>query len=338
PLPSRFINLGENGLPTDTTINENGRTSVRQNQDEFRKFQQDHTVSYDSVFNNNHRINAVVGFTSLYEGSTNLNGSRTDTTLNIPRDPQFWYLGIADQSNPGNFNGGGAENAVLGYLARVSYGFKDRYLLNASIRRDGSSRISPKNRYRTFGAIGAGWVISEESFFNNVKSIDFLKLRGSWGTVGNTNGLGRNYFEPNLVQSGIGVFGDNIFTSVAPEFLPDPNLKWETTRGIDIGLDLRAFSGRFSAEADFYNRKTVDLITRITLPGSSGNVTYFTNLGSISNKGIEISLGWNDRIGEDFTFNISPNFSYNKNNVESLGSDFNFTLTGNGGINRTITG
>ncbi|OAQ39101.1 SusC/RagA family TonB-linked outer membrane protein [Pedobacter psychrophilus] len=338
PLPNRFINLAEGNAPTDTTINVNGRTSVRQNQDEFRKFQQDHTVSYDSIFNNKHRINAVVGFTSLYEGSTNLSGSRTDTTLNIPRDPQFWYLGIADQINPGNFNGGGGENAILGYLARVSYGYGGKYLLNASIRRDGSSRISPENRYRTFGALGLGWVLSEENFLKNSEKIDFLKIRGSWGTVGNTNGLGQNYFEPNLVQSGVGVFGDNIFTSVTPAFLPDPNLKWETTRGVDVGLDLRAFKNKFSAEIDLYNRKTVDLITRITLPGSSGNITYFTNLGSISNKGVEVALGYNDKIGKDFTFGISPNFSYNKNNVESLGNDFNFTLTGNGGVNRTITG
>src|SRR5690606_22427292 len=162
---------------------------------------------------------------------------------------------------------GGAENATLGYLGRVSYGFQNKYLINASIRRDGSSRISPENRYRTFGAIGLGWVLSEETFLENSEKINFLKLRGSWGTVGNTNGLGRNYYEPNLVQSGVGVFGDNIFTSVSPAFLPDPNLKWETTRGLDVGLEVRAFNNRFSADIDLYNRKTVDLITRITLPG-----------------------------------------------------------------------
>ncbi len=338
PLPSRFINLGEGSAPTDTTINDKGRTGVRQSQDEFRKFQQDHTISYDPKLGKDHRLNAVIGVTSLYEGSTNLNGSRTDTSLNIPRDPQFWYIGISDPSNPGNYNGGGAENATLGYLGRVSYGFQNKYLINASIRRDGSSRISPENRYRTFGALGIGWVLSEETLFENAEKIDFLKLRGSWGTVGNTNGLGQNYYEPNLVQSGVGVFGDNIFTSVSPAFLPDPNLKWETTRGLDIGLELRAFNNRLSADIDLYKRETVDLITRITLPGSSGNVTYFTNLGSIANKGIEVALGWNDRIGKDFTINFSPNFSYNINNVESLGNDFNFTLSGNGGVNRTITG
>ncbi len=338
PMPNYFINLGENGVATETTINQNGRTSVRQSQDEYRKFQQDHTLSYEKLINKDHRINAVIGFTSLYEGSTRLSGNRTDTVLRIPNDPRFWYIGTVDAIMPGNYDGGGAENAVLGYLGRFSYAYKDRYLVNASIRRDGSSRISPANRYRTFGALGLGWVVSEENFFANVKGIDFLKLRASWGTVGNTNGLGRNYFEPNLVQSGVGVFGENIYTSVSPAFLPDPNLKWETTRGIDLGLDVRAFNNRFTAEVDVYDRKTVDIISRITLPGSSGNVTYFTNLGTISNRGVEVALGWNNKIGQDFTFSVSPNFSYNKNKVESLGNDFNFTLTGNGGVNRTISG
>lgn len=336
PLPNRFINLGEGTTPTDTTVNINGRTSVRQNQDEFRKFQQDHTISYDSLFNNTHRINAVIGFTTLYEGNTKISGSRTDTTLNIPRSPEFWYLGISQASNPNTLDGTGDENAQVGYLARVSYGYKDKYLLNASIRRDGSSRISPENRYGTFGAVGLGWVITEEDFFK-VNTIDFLKLRASWGTVANAQGVGRNYFEPVLRTSGVGVFGENVYASATPDYLPDPNLKWEVTRGIDLGVDLRAFNSRLSGEFNIYDRTTKDIISRITLPGAAGSIAYLTNLGSISNKGLEVALGWNDKIG-DFSYGISPNFSINKNKVESLGNNFNFTLFGNDNVNRTITG
>lgn len=338
PLPNRFINLGENGIATDTTINVNSRTSVRQSQNEFRKFQQDHTVSYDSVFNKNHRINAVVGFTSIYTGNTSLSGSRTDTTLNVPRNPDLWYLGIIGASNPNGLGGGGDEFAQLGFLGRVSYGYKDKYLVNASIRRDGYSRISPANRYGTFGAVGLGWVVSEESFFKNQNVVDFLKFKAAWGTVGNANGLGSNRFEPRLNNSGTGVFGDNVFPSAAPEFLPDPNLRWETTRGIDVGVDLRAFKSRLSAEINLYDRTTKDIITAITLLGSSGSGSFVTNLGSISNKGIEVSLGWNDKIGDDFTFNVTPNFSYNKNKVVSIGNTIDFTLIGNGGANRTVSG
>ncbi len=338
PLPNRFINLGEGGIATDTTINPASRTSVRQSQNEFRRFQQDHTVSYDSVFNKVHRFNAVVGFTSLYTGSTSLSGSRTDTTLNVPRNPDLWYLGIVNASNPNNLNGGGDESAQIGYLGRVSYGYKDKYLINASIRRDGFSRISPANRYGIFGALGLGWVISEESFFKKQNVVDFLKFKAAWGTVGNSNGLGSNRFESRLNNSGTGVFGENVFPSSRPAFLPDPNLKWETTRGIDVGLDLRAFKSRLSAEINLYDRTTKDIITAITLLGSSGAGSFITNLGDISNKGIEVALGWNDRIGNDFTFGVSPNFSYNKNKVVSIGNTIDFTLIGNGGANRTISG
>ncbi|WP_207424910.1 SusC/RagA family TonB-linked outer membrane protein [Desertivirga brevis] len=338
PLPNRFINLGEGTTATDTTVDQNGRTSVRQNQDEYRKFQQDHTISFDSLFNKNHRINAVVGFTTLYEGSTRLSGSRTDTTLNIPRNPEFWYLDISQAANPNALGGAGDENAQIGYLARVSYGFKDKYLLNASIRRDGSSRISPANRYGTFGALGLGWVVSEEGFFKDAKIVDFLKLRVSWGTVANAQGVGRNYFEPVLRTSGVGVFGENVYASATPDYLPDPNLKWEVTRGVDFGVDLRAFNSRLSGEFNVYDRTTKDIISRITLPGAAGGIAYLTNLGSIANRGVEVALGWNDNVGDGFRYGISSNFSYNKNKVESLGNNFNFTLFGNDNANRTISG
>lgn len=338
PLPYYFINLGEGTTPTDTTINQNVRTSVNQRQEEFRKFQQDHTLTFDSTFNNSHRINAVVGFTTVYESSTNISGNRTDTTLNIPRHPDYWYIGIVDPSMPGNYSGGGGENAAMGFLGRVSYSYNNKYLINASYRRDGISRLSPANRWGNFGSIGLGWVISEESFFDGITAIDFLKLRGGWGTVGSAQGIAGNIFRPGLSTTARGIFGDNIYTSVAPAYVPDPNLKWEVVRGIDLGLDLQAFRRRLNVEVNLYDRSTFDIITSVTLPSAAGGYPFRTNLGTISNKGIEVSLGWNDQIGEDFTYNLSPNFSYNRNKVESIGDNISFLLTGNEGANRTITG
>ncbi len=335
PLPYSYISIGENGAPDNITRDENANTSVRQNSNQYRKFQQDHTLSYDSVFNNKHKINAVVGFTTLYEDNTVLSGSRTDTTLNIPNDPSFWYVGVVEPNNPTSLSGGGGQTAQVGYLARVSYSYANKYLVNASIRRDGYSRISSANRYGTFAALGLGWVISEESFFDN-KFVDFLKLRASWGGTGNGLGVDRNFFEPTLTIEGAGVFGENIYSSKRPAYLVDPNLKWETTEGLDFGIDARALNGRLSIEANYYDRTTKDIISRITLPNNSKR--YVTNLGTISNKGVEVAIGWNDKIGNDFTYSISPNFSYNKNRVESLGDNFNFTLTGNDGVNRTVTG
>ena len=200
------------------------------------------------------------------------------------------------------------KNLICLILARVNYSYNNKYLVNLSFRRDGSSKFSPENRWGTFGSVGLGWVISSEDFFNNVKDINFLKLRGAWGTVGSGLGLPSNLYLPGLNTAGVSVFGDNIYGSVTPAYVPDPNLHWEVVRGIDIGIDARAFRNRLNAEITFYDRTTKDILTRLTLSGTAGNYDYLTNLGTISNKGIEVSLGWNDKIGKDFTYGISGKF------------------------------
>jgi len=206
-----------------------------------------------------------------------------------------------------------------------------------SFRRDGSSKFSSENRWGTFGSIGLGWVISSEAFFNNVKHINFLKLRGAWGTVGSGLGLPANLYLPGLNTAGVSVFGDNVYGSVTPAYVPDSNLHWEVVRGIDVGIDARALRNRLNTEITYYDRTTKDILTRLTLLGTAGNYEFLTNLGTISNKGIEVSLGWNDKIGSDFTYGVSTNFSYNKNKVESIGDNFNFEILGNAGVNKTVT-
>lgn len=337
PLPFTFINLGERNTETERVLDRNIRTGVNQRQDEFRKYQQDHTLTYDTTFNQVHKITALAGFSSIYTGSTSLSASRRDTTLNIPNDPNFWYLNIINNSNPAaSVGGGGAESAQLSYFGRLNYAFDSKYLVNLSIRRDGISKFAPANRWGTFGSVGLGWVISDEEFFTNFKTIDFLKFRTSWGTLGNSNGFGENLYLPGLNTSDVGVFGDNVFTSVTPAYIPDPNLRWEVIRGFDIGLEAKAFNYRLSADIALYDRTTRDIITSVTLPNET--LPYRTNLGTISNKGIEVAIGWNDKVGSDFTYSISPNFSYNRNKVESIGNNFNFELLGNGGANRTRSG
>lgn len=336
PLPFSFINLGEGAIPTTTTYDNSIKTSVNQSEANYRKFQQDQTLTYETTINKDHKLTALAGFTTLYTGSQSLNGNRRDTTLNIPNNPDFWYLDIANIANPGNYGGGGSESAQESYFGRVNYSFKNKYLLNASIRRDGISKFAPENRWGTFGSVGLGWVISEEQFFkDHVKGLDFLKLRGSWGTLGNAQGFGENLYLPGLNITDVGVFGNNVYPSVSPAYVPDPNLHWEVIRGLDIGMEFQAFKSRLNGDVTYYDRTTKDILTRVPLPAISSYL--LTNLGTISNKGIEISLGWRDKIG-DFSYSFTPNFSYNKNNVESIGDNFNFQISGNGGVNRTNSG
>jgi TonB-linked SusC/RagA family outer membrane protein len=335
-LPFNFVNLGEGAAATTTTYDNSVRTSVSQEQSESRRYQQDHTLSYETRLGNGHSINAVAGFTTIYSRSSFVNGTRRDTAVNVPDDPDFWYLGVVNVNNPISNGGGGSESAIAGGFARVGYNYQGKYLLNATIRRDGSSKFAPANRWGTFGSIGAGWVVSDEAFFSKVKGIDFLKLRGAWGITGNANGFADNLYKPGIQNASTAIFGDNIYTSIQAAYIPDPNLRWETVRGLDIGFDIRAINNRLNAEFTFYDRTTTDILTAVTLPNETRS--YFTNLGKITNRGVEVNVGWNDRIGKDLTYGVSANFSYNNNVVNSIGDNFNFAIIGNGGANLTTSG
>lgn len=336
-LPFRLLHVGENDAPDEFFYDETVRTSVNQSQSESYRYQQDHTLNYDKNFEGGHRLNVMAGFTTLRWGGSNVSGSRQDSTLNIPDDPNLWYLGIVNVNNILGNGGGGNLEANVGGFARLSYGFQDKYLLNATIRRDGSSRFAPQNRWGTFGSIGLGWVASEEGFFqDNIRGIDYLKFRGTWSRLGNANGVSPNLYLQGLSNAATAVFGDNVYTAVRNAYIPDPNLRFEVVQEKGIGMELRAFNNRFNTEIDLYDRRTDGILTSFPLPG--GQLPYFTNLGEISNRGIELSLGWNDAIAQDFTYSLSGNFSYNKNMVESIGNDTNFQITGNSGVNLTNTG
>jgi TonB-linked SusC/RagA family outer membrane protein len=337
PLPFTIINIGENGGATTNYTDPTARTGVRQNAEEFRRYQQDHTLTYDKQLDGGHHITAVAGFTTLYNSQTLLGGSRTDSTLNVPNAPDYWYLGIVNENNIINNSGTGSEESNVGGFARLSYAYENKYLLNATIRRDGSSKFAPENRWGTFGSIGLGWVISEEEFFSKaVKSINFLKIRAAWGRLGNSNIGGNNLYQAGLTTSSTAVFGENVYGAVQPAYTPDPNLHFEIVQGTDIGLDIRALDNRLNTELNVYNKTTEGILTSYPLPG--GLPPYFTNLGKITNKGIEANVSWNAKIGDDLTYGLSANFSYNQNTVNSIGNATNFQILGNGGINVTESG
>ncbi|MCT1525403.1 SusC/RagA family TonB-linked outer membrane protein [Sphingobacterium hotanense] len=337
PLAARFIYLGENGGEDTFFQDDRVFTSVNQRSEEFRRFQQDHTLTWDKSFNEDHRLTAVGGFTTVFNDNTALEGSRRDTSTNVPPTSDFWYLDIINQdSNPkGSYSGRGSQNTVVGAFARASYAYKNRYLLNATVRRDGSSKFAPKNRWGTFGSVGLGWVLSEEAFFENIEKINFMKLRFAWGKLGNQNGVPDNVYLPGLVNANTAIFGDNIYTSVKADYIPDPNLHWEIVQGMDLGLDIKAFNNKFNAEINLYDRTTKDILTILTLPATDDR--YFTNLGEITNRGIEVSMGWNNQM-DDFRYGVNANYSYNKNFVNSIGDNVNFRILGNDGANVTETG
>jgi len=202
--------------------------------------------------------------------------------------------------------------SFLSYFARANYKFKDKYLLSLSGRVDGSSRFGADNRYGFFPAASAGWIISEESFMSNDKVIDFLKLRASYGLTGNAE-IG-NFAALGLYTGGSGYAG---VPGQSPSQLENPDLRWEQTAQLDVGIDFGFFNSRITGQLDYYIKKTNDLLLNVNLPGNSGFRTQTRNVGELENKGFEIVLNSENLVG-DLKWSTSFNFSVNRNKILDL--------------------
>ena len=303
------------------------KTQVSENDQTYRKFQQDHILTFRKNFGP-HGLTATAGFTSYYFGNFNRFGVAkpytTGNALPIPNDKRFWYLsnGFEDPTTSLASSSQG-ENSSVSVLGRILYNYKGKYLLNASIRNDASSQIPEKNRNQTFWAVGAAWEISKEKFMQNIKPINYLKLKGSVGVLGNqsTYGVSSNYPSyPNLVNNASAVFGTYIYNAAVPAYEVNPDLKWETVHAKEIGVELVALNNRLHFEANYFNRTTKDLMTYISL-GSLGLKDKLTNGGSIRNMGEEFTASWAQKLNKDFSVNIGGNITFLKNKVLTLSPD-----------------
>lgn len=200
----------------------------------------------------------------------------------------------------------------LSYFSRATLSFLDKYLLKGSIRYDGSSRFGSENRYGWFPAASAGWIISEEDFLADSGTVSLLKLRGSWGITGNA-GIG-NFASLGLFSGG----AYNKISTLYPSQLGNPELKWERTSQVDIGLDFGFFNNRLSGEVDYFVKKTNDLLLNQPVPGTSGFPSITRNVGSMSNKGFEFVLNTKNFVSEDFKWDTSFNLSTLDNEVTDL--------------------
>ncbi|MCU7550160.1 TonB-dependent receptor [Chitinophagaceae bacterium LB-8] len=215
------------------------------------------------------------------------------------------------------------ENTLISILGRVSYDFAGKYLVNAAVRRDGLSVWAPGNKWATFPSVSAGWRLDQENFMKNLTTVSELKLRAGYGITGlNGTVLGNT---PWLVtvnaNSAIYPFGNSLSTGSASSIqkLGNPELEWEKTKQLNIGLDLGLIRNKFTLSAEFFNRKTDNLILSVPLPPSMGFITSSVSLnaGAMENKGFELQLGYNDREG-DFQWNALGNFTRIRNKVTAL--------------------
>ena len=233
----------------------------------------------------------------------------------------LYELGSGDKATATN-NSSLEEYALLSFFGRINYSLKDRYLLEANLRYDGSSRFADGHRWGIFPSVSAGWRISEEDFWKNssVSNIfDNLKVRASYGVLGNQNigvypyqqtySLGQDYpfGNPAALQPGAAAGTYN-----------NPEITWEKTAITDIGLDFSLFNGRFTGTLDYFYKYTSDILAPVEVSSIMGRGVGQSNIGAVSNKGIEVNLTYNGQIGRNFRFSISPNFTWVKNAVEKL--------------------
>lgn len=332
-----IINVYDPNIQGDDKTNTLVRaTAVSQEHNTYRKVQSDWLLTYKNSWGD-HNLTATAGVTSYfrdYEGIiTNVSQGNGDP---IPNDPRFFYTTNGDRSTQ-SIGGSQWDRATLSYLVRGIYNYKSKYLINASFRRDGSSAFLSSNRWQNSGAIGAGWVISEESFMKNQSLFDNLKIKGSWGILGNEN-TGDSYrypVYPTLVPGSSTSFGNNIYPALSPAYVPDPNLRWESVHSWEAGFEARMFKNRLSLEAAYYNKKTKDILVEV--PGVTGFLPTLRNAGEIQNTGIELAAGWSQDISDDLKLTFSGNLTTLNNKVLSLANE-GFAILASNSVSRTSAG
>jgi TonB-linked SusC/RagA family outer membrane protein len=279
----------------------------------------ENTLSYQTTLNN-HSFTVLAGTSAQKNKGLTQAGAVDNIPVTRLKDASLGFnVPRADR----NFWGGEYLNTLSSLFGRFIYSYEDKYLLSATVRRDGSSRFGSNNKYGVFPSVSAGWILSRESFFESVTPIQFLKLRGSWAVAGNdriadfqylaTVGSGRDY-----------TFGmpSAIFTGVSPNRLSNPDLKWEETSQLNIGMDIQ-FLRHFNASIDWFHKKTSDMLLEIAVPAFVGNAGPIGNIATLENRGFEFELGYNQQIGE-VQLSLNGNFSTIQNKITYLGDDKEF--------------
>jgi TonB-linked SusC/RagA family outer membrane protein len=283
----------------------------------------ENTISFNKEVGK-HNFNAVAGYTMQDVTSQNLYLQGRNV---IRDDPSFWYV---NRDNIGTLNAYqqvknevDANNfySMTSILARVNYTYDHRFLLTATFRRDGSSKFPAVSRFATFPSVAAGWNIINEEFMAQYPAITNLKLRASWGIIGNEKiSYTKQY---SVVANGISaVFGPNEVIIPGQTFsgAGNPNLKWESTYQTDIGIEMGFFNDQLTAEIDYFRRDTKDILIDLPVPGYLGNgigatITY--NAGEVLNRGFEFNVGWRGKVG-DFTYRIAGNATSIHNETLSI--------------------
>ncbi len=281
-------------------------------------YQWENFANYNKSFGK-HDFTVMAGMSYQQTNTDNLRGTAYVLSSD---DPNFRYLDNAVNNANMSIGGQPEVRANMSYFGRLGWSYANKYFVQANFRADAydSSKLDKNHRWGYFPSVSAGWTVSNEPFMQGVKqalNLSFLKLRASWGVNGNVNALGAYQYASSLETNknyGYNLNGTFLVGVRPSKVLPNPNIKWETSRQVDVGLDLRMFSERLTFSVDWYNKNTHDLLTSTTAPANTGAETVYVNAGLVNNHGTEFELGWKDTIG-DFNYGISGNLSTVHNKV-----------------------
>ena len=243
----------------------------------------------------------------------------------LPYDSDWYAVNTA--ATIGSIGSSLTERSILSYMGRVNYSFNDKYLITLTGRSDGASQLAEGNKWAFFPSVAVGWRLADENFIKNLNLFSNLKLRASYGQVGNA-GVNPYSTQANLINTGYDFDGTAAY-GFAPANLANKNLRWERSKELNLGIDFGFFKNRISGTVELYNRKTEDLILNQKLPTVSGFTQVIANVGAIENKGVELTLNTANIVTSDFTWNTSFAFTKNKNKLLELYGDGQLADKGN---------
>ncbi|WP_310395378.1 TonB-dependent receptor [Hymenobacter sp.] len=323
---------------------QNLRSNLAVTQNNASRYLWENTATFQRTFKEKHNLTVLVG-NVVEEGlTTPLSGSRRD----VPADPNQWYLNTGDPTsavnNPVNPDDPApdlpAKDRRLSLLGRVNYAFNNRYLFTTNLRQDATSRFSRDRRQGFFPSLGLGWVLSEEDFLKDVPALSFLKLRGSYGQLGND----QIPVNSNVVTANSGIpylfNGQSVLGATITE-IKDGNVQWETTTEYDAALEFGFLDNRLTGEVTYYDKRTSDALIPVNIAGILGdpNNQFITNAADITNRGLETALNWRAALGSnpDWSYNIGANVTFNQNRIANLNGGEALTA-GYNGVTRSDNG
>jgi TonB-linked SusC/RagA family outer membrane protein len=327
PQISRYVSFTP--IYDVSSFQQNTTNSMSKSRNDNLNTSWDNTLTFEKTFARDHNLKVMGGYSYRVKNADALYASATGL-VDLPAITQsFLFLSLGKTDTYAvQASDGGSKMVQIAYMGRINYDYKHKYLMNLTMRADGSSQFPSNNRWGYFPSVGLGWVISQEPFMQNIKAVNFLKIRAGWGLLGNDN-IPANIYRP-MVDNGdyrSVIFGPDqnsgngaVSHAATVTQSYNPNLKWEVSNETNVGIEATMLSNRLTATLDWYRKMTTNAIFATTALGSSGIDPngVWGNYADILNTGVELNVGWQEKVSDKFSYNVNANLTYNKNKINSI--------------------